>query len=411
MRVAFFDPFRPGYGDDPYPVLARLRAEEPVHWSADLGGWVLTRYEDCLKAIQDDDHFSSDPAHATGKLGDDIRERRAAVPLGSAPILGNSDPPGHTRLRSLVNRAFIPAAMAAMRPTVESVVDQLMGSAREGAPWDAVPGLCEPLAVTTVLAHLGIPQDGWHSFRQWAIALMMTRSEQGMQPAVVRNAELARAAMLDYLARVAERREVPDEDLSPRDVLGALLRAMDSEQITADEMLMTLIHISMAGNGPLAMEISNAIAALASHPDVRVRIADDPEIVPAAVEEIMRWDSATQYVARWATSDVPIGKRTIRKGQKVYAMIGAANRDPERFPDPDRIDLDRTNNRHLSFGMGIHFCLGTPLARVQLEVVTRRIAERWGAFEVVRAERGGNLQVRGFGKLEILAHAPNQCGG
>ncbi|HMO96081.1 MAG TPA: cytochrome P450, partial [Tepidiformaceae bacterium] len=136
-----------------------------------------------------------------------------------------------------------------------------------------------------------------------------------------------------------------------------------------------------------------------------------PEIVPAAVEELTRWDSATQYVARWATSDVPIGKRTIRKGQKVYAMIGAANRDPERFPDPDRIDLDRTNNRHLSFGMGIHFCLGTPLARVQLEVVTRRIAERWGAFEVVRAERGGNLQVRGFGKLEILAHAPNQCGG
>jgi cytochrome P450 len=406
LCVAFFNPFRPGYADDPYPALARLRADEPVHWSAELGGWVLTRYDDCLRAIQDDDYFSSDPAHAIGKMGDDIRARRGAVPLGTAPILGNSDPPDHTRLRSLVNRAFTPAVMEGMRPTVESAVDHLMGGAHEGTPWDAVLGLCEPLAATTILAHLGIPQEGWNAFRQWSIALMMTRSEKGMEPAVMRNAELARGAMLAYIASVAERRDVAEEAMSPKDVLGALLGAVESGQITADEMLMTLIHISMAGNGPLMMAMSNIIANLASNPEVRRQLMDDPDLMPAAVEELLRWDSSTHYVARWARDDVSMGKRTIRKGQMAYAMISAANRDPEKFPDPDRIDLNRGVNRHLSFGMGIHYCLGTPLARIQLEVVTRRIIERWGAYEVVRADRGGNLQVRGFSKLEILPHAP-----
>lgn len=399
MPVAFFNPFRPSYIEDPYPVLARLRQEEPVHWSPDLGGWVLTRYDDCLRALTDDDRFSSDPANASGPFGDSVRSRRAVVPLGEAPILGNSDPPDHTRLRTIVNRAFTPAAIDRMRPVVEQAVDHFMGQAPEGEPWDAVPGLCEPLAITTILAHLGIPSDGWQPFRLWSAALMQARAEGGDGPDVMRAAEAAREAMLDYIATIAERRDVPDDKKGPRDVLAALLDAVDEETITPDEMLMMLIHISMAGNGPLSMAISNVIAALAQHPEVRQRLIDEPDLTPTAVEEILRWDSATHYVVRFALDDIKMWNRTIREGQMVYCMVAAANRDPEKFDEPDTIKLSRGTNRHLSLGMGIHYCLGTPLARVELDVATRKLLERWGAYEVARTERGGSLQVRGYGRL------------
>ncbi len=404
--MAFFNPFRPAYDADPYPALAHLREQEPVHWSPELGGWVLTRYDDCLKAIRDDDAFSSDPVHAVGAFGDSVRARRAVVPLGTAPILGNSDPPDHTRLRTIVNRAFTPAVIETMRPTVEQAVDHFTRQAHEGDPWDTVPGICEPLAITTILAHLGIPSNGWQQVHQWSLAIMSARAEGGERPEVIRGAETAKDELLDYLAAIAERRDVPDEQLAPRDVLGALLNAVDQEQITGDEMLMTLIHISMAGNGPLAMEISNVIAALAEHPDIRARLIHNPDLIPTAVEEILRWDSATHYLVRFALDDVRMGNRTIREGQMVYAMVGAANRDPAVFPEPDRINLGRPSNRHLTFGMGIHFCLGTPLARLELEVATGRILQGWGAYTVTSAERGGNLQVRGYRKLEILPHQP-----
>lgn len=400
--MAFFNPLRPAYQLDPYPALARLREDEPVHWSPDLGGWLVTRYDDCLKVLQDDDRFSSDPASASGAYGENVRSRRATVPLGEAPILGNSDPPEHTRLRTIVNRAFTPAAMDRVRPTVEAAVDHFMAQAHEGTPWDAVPGICEPLAITTILAHLGIPSEGWQPVRMWSAALMQARTEGGERPEVIGAAEAAREAMLDYLATVAERRDVPDGQKGPRDVLGALLDAVDDETITPDEMLMMLIHISMAGNGPLAMAISNVIAALDQHPDIRRRLMDDPDLVPTAVEEILRWDSATHYVVRFALEDLKMWNRTIREGQMVYVMVGAANRDPNKFEEPDIIKLGRPTNRHLSLGMGIHYCLGTPLARIELDVVTRRLLERWGEYRVVSAERGGSLQIRGYGKLELL---------
>jgi cytochrome P450 len=291
-----------------------------------------------------------------------------------------------------------------MRPTVEAAVDHFLGQAHEGVPWDVVPGLCEPLAITTILAHLGIPSEGWQPVRQWSAAIMQARTEGGDHPDVIRAAAEARERMLDYLATIAERRDVPDEQKGPRDVLGTLLDAVDDEDITPDEMLMMLIHISMAGNGPLAMAISNVIRALEQHPDVRRRVIDDPDLVPTAVEEILRWDSATHYVVRFALDDIKMWNRTIREGQMVYVMVGAANRDPAKFDDPDAIRLGRSNNRHLTFGMGIHYCLGTPLAKIELDVATRRILERWGEYRVVNAQRGGSLQVRGYGKLELLPH-------
>ncbi len=399
--MAVFNPFRPAYTEDPYPILAQLRSREPVHWSPDLGAWVVTSYAECHRALSDDEHFSSNPIHATNDLGRSVAEMRAKAPLGAAPIMGNSDPPDHTRLRAIVNRAFTPRMIAAMRARIEQTVDELMDSWPGGRPIDVVPNLCEPVAITTVLAHLGVPREGWMAFREWSHRIMRGRVEGVREAALATDALAARDQMLNYLAQVAQAREATQNEEGPRDVLSALLDAAEAEEIEPDELAMMLVHISLAGNGPTTMAIANSIAALAAHPEQLDRLLSDPGLVPPAVEECLRFDTPTHYVNRFCTKEVQMWQRTVKAGQMVYAMVGAANRDPERFPDPDALDIGRKDNRHLSFGMGIHFCLGAPLARLELDVVLRKLLERFGRFRVVAAQRGGTFQVRGFERLEI----------
>ena len=401
--MAVFNPFRPAYTEDPYPILARLRSQEPVHWSPDLGAWVVTSYAECQKALVDDEHFSSNPIHATNDLGRSVAQTRATAPVGAAPIMGNADPPEHTRLRAIVNRAFTPRAIAETRPRIEQTVDELMEAWPDGRPIDIVPNLCEPVAITTVLAHMGIPPEGWAAFRNLSGAVMRGRVEGGAGPAVVRETLAARDQMLDLVARIAEARETARGDDGPRDVLSALVDASGEEEIGPDELAMMLVHVSLAGNGPTIMSFANVVAALAGHPEQLERLLAEPDLVPSAVEECLRFDSPTHYVNRFCVKDVELERRTVKAGQMVYAMVGAANRDPARFPDPDTLDIGRKDNRHLSFGMGIHFCLGAPLARLELDVVLRKVLERFGHYRVVRAERGGTFQVRGFSRLEIAA--------
>lgn len=399
--MAVFNPFRPAYTEDPYPILARLRAQEPVHWSADLGAWVVTSYADCQKALADDEHFSSNPIHAANDLGRSVAHTRATAPMGAAAILGNSDPPEHTRLRAIVNRGFTPKVIASVRPRIEQTLDELMESWPEHGPIDLVPNLCEPLAITTVLAHMGLPPERWSEFRDLSGAVMRGRVEGMGDAAIARETIEARDRMLDVVAQVVEGLESGEPGAGERNVLMALMDAAGDGGISPDELAVMLVHISLAGNGPTIMSFANAVAALAAHPDQRELLLEDPELVPAAVEECLRFDTPTHYVNRFCTKDAQLGERLVKAGQMVYAMVGAANRDPARFPEPDVLDIRRKDNRHLSFGMGIHFCLGAPLARLELDVVLRKVLERFGHYRVVRAERGGTFQVRGFNLLEI----------
>jgi cytochrome P450 len=399
--MAVFNPFRPAYMEDPYPVLARLRSEEPVHWSADLDAWVVTSYAECHRALSDDEHFSSNPVHASNELGRSVAATRASAPLGAAAIMGNSDPPEHTRLRAIVNRGFTPKVIAAVRPRIEQTLDELMEPWPADRPIDLVANLCEPLAITTVLAHMGLPPEAWGPFRGLSGTVMRGRVEGMGDARIARETIEARDRMLDMVAQVVRGQESDADETGPRNVLMALVDAAGEGDISPDELAMMLVHISLAGNGPTIMSFANAVAALAAHPDQRELLLEDPELAPVAVEECLRFDTPTHYVNRFCTKDVQLGRRGVKAGQMVYAMVGAANRDPARFPDPDSLDLGRKDNRHLSFGMGIHFCLGAPLARLELEVVLRRVLDRFGRYRVVRAERGGTFQVRGFNVLEI----------
>ncbi len=395
-----FNPFRPAYVQDPYPILDRLRAREPVHWSSELGAWVVTSYAECLRILQDDDAFSSDPARAGGEFGESVARRRSEVPLGRAPIMGNSDPPEHNRLRAIINRAFTPRAIEAYRPVVAARVRELLAITPPGQPLEVVASLAEPLAVTTVLDYLGFPLEDLEAVRQRSLMLMRARAEGGAEPGVLQGAQAARDDLLRYLSLLAERRD--QEPVAPTNVLSVLIEATDDGAMEPDEMLMMLIHISLAGNGPTAMAIANAAWVLATHPEAQQWLRAHSEAIPAAVEELLRFETATHFIARFALADVKLGARTIRAGQQVHVMLGAANRDPDRFPDPDTLDFERTDNRQLAFGYGIHFCLGAPLARVELETVLRELLARFPeGFSCREVERGGSYQVRGLQRLVI----------
>lgn len=403
--MAFFNPLRPAYFQDPYPSLHRLRREDPVHWSRDLDAWVVTSHEHCLGVIQDDESFSSDPGRAGGPFGEEVRRKRAGTPLGGAPIMGNSDPPVHTALRSIVNRGFTPRAIESAREEVERAVAALLADLpTPGRPFDAIAQFAEPLAVSTVLQHLGIPREDFGRFREWSMALMRARAEGTAGAGVLEAAAQAREDMLGYLAQLTEQREAAAGE-TDNNVLSVLVDACDEGAIEPDEMLMMLIHISLAGNGPTAMAIGNALAALAAFPGVQERLRAEPELVPAAVEELLRFDSSTHFIVRFALRDKALGARTVRAGHQVHVMVGAANRDPARFADPDVLDIERADNRHLSFGHGIHFCLGAPLARLELQVALRRFLEHTGPFEVVEGSRAPSYQVRGYQRL-ILRELP-----
>lgn len=396
--MAFYNPTRQAYIDDPYPSLARLREEEPVYWSAEMGAWVVTSYAECLRLFMEEKNFSSDPANASGEFGEGIARRRAEVPMGNAPILGNSDAPAHTRLRGVVNRAFTPRAIEGMRPVVEEMVEGLLGDAEAGKPFEVMSRLAEPLVVATVLEHLGVPRPGWGLVREWSTAIMRARAEGGEDPRVVRAAMDARGEMLDYMAKAYDEGEIPERP----SVLRTLMEAVDAEEeVEPEELLMLLIHISLAGNGPTALAVGNIVATLARHPEQRAALLADPAVIPAAVEELLRFEGPTHAIARFVLKDTQLGARTVRAGQQVYALVSAANRDPAQFPDPDTFDIARQPNRHLSLGMGVHVCLGAPLARLELEVLTRQLLQRFGAYELLNYQAGGTFLLRGPGRLII----------
>ena len=394
--MVFFDPMRPAYITDPYPSLAILRKAAPVHYSPEMGTWIVTGYEQCLRAMRDEEFFSSNPANAGGPFGHMIRERREAVPLGMATILGNSDDPEHSNLRTIVNRAFTPRAIAAMRPLIDESIARLLDGLVPG-PFDVMSMFAEPQAPRTVLAHLGIPEEGRPMFRHASLEIMRARAEGPENPEVVDAADAAVELLMQAL-------QAWDEADIAREgsVLSTLFAAAHAgEDLDPDDLLMLLIHISLAGNGPTAMAIGNAALHLASNPEAQAQLRADRSLIPAAVEELLRFDSATHAVARFALKDTTLGARKIKAGDSLYAMIGAANRDPGEFPNPDELDFTRTENRHLSFGFGMHFCLGAPLARMELQTVVEAFVTRFDQFSLVEADRGGSFMVRGPRRLVI----------
>ena len=398
--MAVFNPFLPSFQTDPYPHYAALRASEPVHFSAALQAWVLTAYEDCALALRDDETFSSSADTASGQLAAVLQQQRRQFPLGETPTVLNSDPPVHTRLRTLLNRAFTPRAIEGLRPRIEEIAASLLADAGASpGRFDVAASFAQPLPIIVIAELLGVPPEDRDRFKRWSVAIARMTNVLN-PPAVLEAAREATSELIAYMdGVVAQRRRAPGAD-----ILTALAVAEeDGERLSHDELLAFSILLLLAGHETTSNLIGNGLLALAARPELAARLQADRSLLPAAVEELLRYDSSVQGVVRFARRQTELRGRTIEQGAVLLPLVGAANRDPAQFSDPDELDIERSPNRHLSFGRGIHFCLGAPLARLEGEIAFAALLDRFPEPRVAEGgvERNSTLLLRGVGRLEL----------
>jgi hypothetical protein len=396
-----FNPLRPDFRVNLYSYYRAIQERDPVHRSRLAGGWLLTRYADC-SAILTDHRFQVDER----KLPDYDRYRRRLVKAGVAEegeeeqrTMLRLDPPDHTRLRSLVSKAFTPRAVESLRPRVEAVVQELLDEAERRGEMDVIRDLAYPLPVIVIAELLGIPADDREQLKRWSDEVVLAIS--GMQTMdELRRSAAAGREMNAYIERIAEeRRREPREDL-----LSALLAAEEAgDKLTLEELFSTILLLLVAGHETTTNLIGNGLLALLRHPAQLALLRDDPALIERAVEELLRYDSPVQATSRFATEPYQIDGHTIKPFQQVALLLGAANRDPAQFTDPDRLDITRDEGPPLSFGNGIHFCLGAPLARIEGQSALGAFVQRFPNVRLAteNVEWGDGFILRGLKSLPV----------
>jgi pimeloyl-[acyl-carrier protein] synthase len=385
-----FNPFLPTFHANPYPFYHRLRAADPVHRTP-MGLWVLTRYDDVVAVLKDP------------RFGREGFEQILANVYGEgARSMLFRDPPDHTRLRGLVSQAFTPRMIERMRSHIQDIVDRLLDRVQNANAMDVIADLAYPLPLTVICEMLGVPTDAHSGICQWSADLARSVDAIGMptDEEVVKRGRVAQQAMLDYFSDlIPERRQTPRDDL-----LGLLIAAEEQgDRLSEGELLITCILLFVAGHETTVNLIGNGLLALLNHPDELAKLRADLTLLPGAVEELLRYDSPVQRTARITNTDVELDGRKIAKGSLVVTAIGAANRDPAHFPDPDRLDITRRDNRHIAFGFGIHFCLGAPLARLEGQIAIDTLLRRMPGLRLVTSapEWRESSTLRGLKRLPV----------
>jgi pimeloyl-[acyl-carrier protein] synthase len=364
-----FNPMLPEFHADPYPFYRRLREEDPVHQSP-LGFWVLTRYDDCVTALRDARFGREGFAMLLSAVYGDGSEKGA---LPRSMLF--RDPPDHTRLRALVSKAFTPRVIDQMREHIQEIVDRLLDRVQAAGEMDVIGDLAYPLPVTVICEMLGVPLADHESIRGWSADIARSLDAIGLpsDAEIVERGKVARRAIGDYFRTlVPKRRGNPQNDL----LTGLIAAEEQGDKLSEGEVIAMCVLLFIAGHETTVNLIGNGLLALLRHPDQLAHLRQDPALVAGAVEELLRYDSPVQRTARITTADVEVGGRTIPQGSLVVTAIGAANRDPAQFTDPDRLDVTRKDVRHISFGYGIHFCLGAPLARVEGQIALGTLLRR-----------------------------------
>ncbi len=377
-----FNPLHPRVQADPYPTYHLMQERDPVHWHNGLGLWFVSRHAD-VAAVLRDGRLSSAEALRTRELGESLLF---------------TDPPDHTRLRALVNRAFTPRVVEDLRPRVATIVDGLLGRAAAQGGIELVSELAYPLPVTVIAELLGVRLEDHERFRAWAADLAYA-VEPVVPEDVLDRVRAASTALTAYLSAIAEeRRRDPSADLISR------LVAVEEhgETLSRSDLLALCQLLLVAGHLTTANLLGGAVLALLEDSEQIARLRSQPHLIESAIEELLRYTSPTQFIGRRAVNDVAVGGRWIERGQMVAAMVGAANRDSDVFSDPDRLDLARDPNPHLAFGRGIHFCLGAPLARLEAQVAISALLERFPRLRLAGpAELQPTIVLRGLKRLPL----------
>ncbi|MCX7961445.1 MAG: cytochrome P450 [Burkholderiales bacterium] len=399
-------PESPEFRRDPYPMLARLRAEDPVHWSPRLKGWVLTRYDDVRAALLDA-RLSSDrlrPFFAA--LAGEEAARIAHLARYLSLWMVFRDPPDHTRLRRLAGRVFSLAAMSAMRPAVEALVERLLDRLDGRREIDFVADFAGPLPALVVMAMLGVPEEELARVKRLSDELALFIGSARTEGGKYARAERAAAEMADFFAAlIAERRRAPGADL-----LSALVRLEhEGDRLGEDELLATCILLLFAGHETTTNLLANGLAALLRFPGEMAKLRAQPALAPRAVEELLRYDGPSIAQVRVVAVAHELRGRRLAAGERVFLMLNAANRDPEVYDEPDRLRLERGGPAHLAFGFGPHLCLGFPLARLEAQVAIPAVLRRWREIALAVPEEAiewhDSLVFRGMTRLP-LAVAP-----
>jgi cytochrome P450 len=391
-----FEILMPEFLADPYPGYARLRESTPVWRNPALQGWVLTRYDDCALVFRDHDMFSSDIHHATSALAKLRMQQADQIGLGVDTVLSR-DPPVHTRLRAIVNKAFTPARVERMRAHIEKLTEELL-KARGCETFDVVSELAEPLPIVVIAEMLGVPASDRETFRRWSKEIAAGTDPMVSQEVIDRVGSNM-GELREYIGGYLDARRAEPHD----DLLSALVHAEeDGASLSEAELLAFIILLLAAGNVTTTSLIGNGVLALARNPSEASLLREDPSLIPSAIEELVRYDPPVQVLPRVAQRETEIRGERIAEGDSLFVVIGAANRDPEIFPDPDRLDVRRSGNKHLGFGLGIHYCLGAGLARLEAEVALAVLLRRFESFDLVEEPvYSGTFVLRGLEALTL----------
>jgi cytochrome P450 len=351
---------------DPYPTYDDLRGE-PVRWEDELRGWVLTGYAEVAAAL-------ADPRVSRGS---GPREGDLLTRLLTRMMLF-TDPPDHTRLRALGNRAFTPRRVEALRPRIAAIVDAQLAEVDDGE-WDLIEGLAYPLPVILIAEILSLPSADRPLFKRWSDDVIAVAAGVGDDPERRERALRSANALAEYFAGlVSELRAHPNDTL-----LSGLVEAEEEgSRLSGEELLANAILLLMNGHETTTFAIGNGILALLRHPPELARLRDDPGLIATAVEEILRYDGSVQMRGVGAGDDLELNASEIHAGQTLWLAIGATGRDPRQFPEPNRFDVGRSPNRHLQFGIGAHFCIGAALARAEIQLALAGLLRRFRRIEL-----------------------------
>jgi cytochrome P450 len=362
-----------GFFSNPYPTYARLRTEAPVYWCQPWNSWIVTRYADVV-ALHREDGFRFSSANRSKASLDLIPNAPQAdlELLYHMTGLFEADPPEYTRLRSIVTKAF-KARLGDIRQRVSTIVDKLLGAFRDASRMDVIRDLAYPLPAIVVAEMLGVPPEDRSQFKQWSTGLIDLLASGKADLESARQAERSLVEARAWLRKlVVERRARPQNDM----LSDLVVAAEDGDMLSEADLLSTCFGFLTAGHETTTNLIGNGLFALLEHPDQLRQLANEPELITTAVEELLRYDCPLQRSVRIAKDDINFEGARIAKGQFVYTVLASANRDPDQFPNPDRLDIRRDPNRHLAFGFGIHHCVGAPLARIEGAITLSAIL-RW----------------------------------
>jgi len=371
-----YDLYSDAFRATTHETYAAMREHDPVLRQPGLDGetpiWFLTRYDDVVAMLLDDERFVLDRKRAL--TPEELEASPGPLPPELEELINThvltTDGDDHRRLRRLVSKAFTPKMVEQLRPRIQEIADELIDAVEATGRADLVDAFAFPLPIIVIAELLGIPPEDRDRFRVWSNTFVSPAlGDDALEQFLEHTREF-----LTYLTELFERRRAEPTD----DLVSALVQAEEhGDSLGENELFSMVILLIVAGHETTVSLIANSVLALLTHPEELTRLRDDPSRIPDAIEELLRWDSPVERtITRWARTDVELGGKTISRSELVIAVLGSANRDPARFPQADALDLDRADVRHVGFGRGRHFCLGAPLARIEAEIALTRLLRR-----------------------------------